>query len=143
MAGISGAEIQFGLLRFLSMSTGLQYFSSDISNTRFHVWELSVAFEFFLSGERFRTGWFLEPKGGYLPLSLDTVTANSWTFSLLVGRYWELPLGINASVGAGVAFFSSSASLTVAPGTGLLEIADSGSRANVEPALEFTVGWAF
>jgi hypothetical protein len=143
-SGIPGAELNVGVARFLAIDLGFQYFSSEVNEAgSFHVAEYTLALDFFLGGERFKSSWFIKPKCAYLPLVLGSDHAFSSTFSILAGRYWALPAGLNASLGGGVTIFSSSGSIVVSPTTGMLEISDSNRRVAMQPVIELMVGWAF
>lgn len=128
LSGIYGLAAEFGISQNVTLGLIGELFSPPPGLHRVWACQGGVVSTIYLSGPRFRSGWFLQPGFDYVTvaasrLALDLRTGN-YVISATGGYEWDWN-GPNLLLGAGLSYFTS-------PGS-----------SGVEPALNLQAGWVF
>lgn len=132
VAGIYGGEVQVGFLpRWLAIGASISYFqNTTATNTRTtYIYEYAAVASFYLTGQRFRGGWLIQPGYHYLPVNTvqhSTATGRTGGADLTIPTYnyaitttggyeWAWVSGVNMHLGFGFATSPVDGSRTIEP----------------------------
>lgn len=156
LLGVIGADVDFGVGERFTIGPSIAYLKASTTDiysdgVDYTAWSIGIRANFYLSGPRFHSGWYLAPSAAYIPVTVNdsfsgdsyTATSGAFAISVLAGYQWVFRSGFNMTLGAGAAYYTTKKNVTVTDSSGNSQNVSTPSFAGVLPDLEFGLGWAF